>query len=147
MQQLPSWGIKSHCFPLAACGAAPCCSNTTLPLCTVHFSGGLSNWLIPLCGPLVSAWQSTLRGSRNPKEVCGSLRPVLFKRRLQSCLKQMSVLHHPSSLDTQGFQHFILQTFVATLRKQAKFWGRGAGSLQMSHRSWDLLEAGMRDHP
>lgn len=50
-----SRGIKSHCFALAACGAAPSCSNLTLPLHTVPFSGGLTSWLIPLCGPLEKA--------------------------------------------------------------------------------------------
>lgn len=40
LRQPQSWVTKSHCFPLAAHGAAPGCSNPTLPLHTVHFSGG-----------------------------------------------------------------------------------------------------------
>lgn len=56
LRQPQSWVTKSHCFPLVAHGAAPGCSNPTLPLHTVHFSGGFSNWHIPPCG---AAWKST----------------------------------------------------------------------------------------
>lgn len=59
LQQPQCLGIKFHCLPSPACGAAPCQSNSTPTVHTVSFSGGLSNWLIPLCGPLVNACKGT----------------------------------------------------------------------------------------
>lgn len=100
IMQQPWWikWIKSHCFPLAARGAAPCCSNLTLPLHTVHFSGGLSNWFIPLCEPLINVWKRThpqmaeeQGGSRKPEQLCSFLYPVLSKKMLQLYLKQLSI--------------------------------------------------------
>lgn len=83
LQQPQSWVTKSHCFPLAAHGAAPGCSNPTLPLHTVHFSGGFSNWHIPPCG---ATWKSTRPqsgeergGSRTPGKRQVSV-PSAFRR-------------------------------------------------------------------
>ena len=141
MQQPQSWGIKSHCFPLAAHGAAPGCSNSTLPLHTVHFSGGLSNWLIPLCGPLVNAWKST--HPQNSEEQGGSRKlgklqvsaPGAFRREAAVIFATTVCPCITSPALPQVAMHQGLSTWFC--RQRGLPWasltcGRGAGSSQVS---------------
>jgi len=129
--QPPSWGRKSHCF-----GAAPGCSNSTLPRCTVAFQG-VGSWLTR-CGG--NAWRST----RNGEEQGGSGKAGKLQvsaagafgkdaaARFETTVR--AVLALPSlkfrGLDVSGSGHLVLQAEGLCVT--------APGKPRLPQRSWKL---------